>query len=246
MRAGSDGSSAQPRGKKELVPVWSQAGSRDGSGCPPPAPWEEQGWVHGVLLWFPGLGSSFGTVLSHQCQVSSWLGVSSLSPGWPVPASPAHPGSATQTALGPQGMGASPASARGRRWGYPWYPSPASSRSRTGSLRSLRVPISRVHLTASGAGRCQQPAASCPLNGSFLACLQQQRGFVGARVPGAEHWHPPRWSPASPPPVGERGVGWLGSEECQETSGEEGERAWTCGVGSGELCPGPRSPPGLG
>lgn len=79
MRAGSDCSSAQPRGKRQLVPVCSQGGSRDGSGCPPSATWGEQGWVHGVLLWFSWLGSSFGTELSHQCQVSSWLGVSSLS-----------------------------------------------------------------------------------------------------------------------------------------------------------------------
>lgn len=92
MRAGSDCSSTQPRGKRQLFPVWSQGGSRDGSGCAPSAPWEEQRWVRGALLWFPWLGSSFGTELFHQCQVSSWLGVSSLSRGWPVSASPAHRG----------------------------------------------------------------------------------------------------------------------------------------------------------
>lgn len=72
MRAESDCGSAQPRGKRRLLPVWSRGGSRDGSGCPRSPPWEEQGWVHGVLLWFPWPGSSFGAALSQRCRVSSW------------------------------------------------------------------------------------------------------------------------------------------------------------------------------
>lgn len=95
----------------------------------PPAPWEGQGWVPGVLLWFPWPGSSFGAVLSYQCQVSSWLGVSSLSRGRPVSASPAHRGH--KHPRGQQGMVPALPLPRHRGWEYPRHPSPASSPSRT-------------------------------------------------------------------------------------------------------------------
>lgn len=120
-------------------------------------------------------------------------------PGRPVSASPAHRGPRHKHPRGRKGWAPALPLLRCRDWGYPWHPSPASSPSRTGSLGSLRVPISPSHLKRSGAGCCQQRAASSPLNGSFLARLRQQRALCGREGPGGRALASSPLGPCQPP-----------------------------------------------
>lgn len=159
--------------------MWSQGGSRDGSGCPRSAPWEKQGWVRGVLLWFPWLGSTFGTVLSRQCQVSSWLGVPSVSRGWRCQ-HPLHTGTATRTPRGSKG------------WVLP-----------LSCLQPLqdRIPESS-HLPFAPQRQRSRRAASSPLNGSFLAAATKSPLWGGG--PGGRALASSPLVPCQPPPGGVR------------------------------------------
>lgn len=120
-------------------------------------------------------------------------------PGRPVSASPAHRGPRHKHPRGRKGWAPALPLLRCRGWGYPWHPSPASSPSRTGSLGSLRVPISPSHLKRSGAGCCQQRTASSLLNGSFLARLRQQRALCGREGPGGRALASSPLGPCQPP-----------------------------------------------
>lgn len=84
-----------------------------------------------------------------------------------------------------------------RGWGY--APLCCLQPLRTGSSGSLRVPISPSHLKRSGAGCCQQRAASSPLNGSFLARLRQQRALCGREGPGGRALASSPLGPCQPP-----------------------------------------------
>lgn len=225
-----------------------------GVAVPPSAPWEEQGWVPGVLLWFPWLGSSFGTALSHQCQVSSWLGVSSLSRGQRCQHL-LHKGTTTQTPPGQQGKDASPAPALAQGMGVPLAPLSCLQ------PQQGRIPVfpESSHLPLApqrepGAARSLLPAQWL-LSGPAAATkgplwARGSRGQSAGVLPAGPLPAPrPAGVCPCPPPGGLDGEGgipgngiWGGGERARRGR----ERAWTCRAGSGELCPGAGTPPGMG
>lgn len=202
------------------------------------------------LLWLPqlgaGAGPASGTALSHECRVSSWLGASSLSRGWPASLIPAHsaPGTTTPTIPGREqevgasagaGPGTSPLPPAAGGWGPRRAPG------------SVRAPVSPLHLQTApsrGAARRKQPPPR--LNGSFLAPAAATKGSLWREGPGGRALasSPLRWAPASPPPG--RGVppasptamggedGPTGSEAFREEGSREGgdERASSVVMGA--------------
>lgn len=140
MWAGSGCGSAQAPGKRQLVPAGSRGGSEDGSGCSPPA-------LGMGLLWLPS-GWELELVQLCECRVSSWLGASSLSLGWPRHQRPLH-----AEHWGPQGW-----RSRGGYRGDASLPSAPAGAGLSppppavegcgpqGALDSMRAPISPSHL----------------------------------------------------------------------------------------------------
>lgn len=267
LAAGSWEKAARARGELEREREWRWS-------SPPPF------LLHGRsgdgvtgLLWLPWLGAgadpALGRTLSHECRVSSRLGVSSLSPRWPASPSPAHKGTGDHDASHPRvwggghEVGARASLHRGR--GPPWHLSPASSCRRMGSPGSMRAPISPSHLQTEPS---RQKAASSPAQWLLSSPGCGNKGpFVGARVPRGRALasSPLRWAPASPPPGGgvppaspirtggedgptrERGISGRGVRGggLSEQRGD-GNVAGPCQFGDGELCSGARGPLGAG
>lgn len=250
QRAGSGSGWAQARGKRCLVPPRFQGRDGDGSGCPPAAPCEEQGWGDGAFV-APLAGSwrwaSRGTALSRECRVSSRLGASSLSLGWPASPSPAHRplGATTPTMLGSgehERVPAPSAAALG-------VAQPLPSRRRTGAPglhESPHLPMAPSARAARGAASRKRPPPR--LNGSFLAPAAATKGPLWARgSPGAKRWLPPHsslcWAPPIPPgggvpPASPIAVGGKEDGPTREggiSGGRGGGRASAAAMGA---CPG--------
>lgn len=203
LAAGSWEKAARARGELERERGWRWS--------PPPPPFLLHGRSgDGVtgLLWLPwlgaGAGPALGRTLSHECRVSSWLGVSS--PRWPASPSPAHKGAGDHDASHPRVWGGGtrwvPVPLCTGGWGPPWHLSPASSCRRMGSPGSMRAPISPAHLQTEPS---RQKAASSPAQWLLSSPGCGNKGpFVGARVPRGRALasSPLRWAPASPPPGG--------------------------------------------
>lgn len=260
MRAGSGCGSVRARGKRQLLLAWKEQGWQWLSCCPVPPPHRPMG---GAEMGPRGFCGSPGWELERvqpECRVSSWLGASSLSSGWPASPSPAHRAlGTTPPPMRGWGVGGGrqpcPRTSAGGGPGTSPRPPAAEGQDPRGAPGSVRAPISPLHLEGeSGVGALQQKAASSPAQWLLSRPGCSNKGpFVGARVPGGRALasSPLRWAPASPPPsrgvppasptpMGERGWAASGARHFGKRGVRGGGRASSAVTGARLGMPGCR------